>query len=122
MCREQGRPSQQECVHTTCFSTGSRSHVSVYFMSQMCFFFFFSFILYDFYSDDVVLDHVIKLFIVLYRALQHGDLGWMLCVSGLWCCSSYFLKLEAVRRARMREPWRRLLEPEVTAVLEWHML
>lgn len=51
--------------------------VSVYlpfFLSQMCFY------LYDFYSNDLVLDHVIKLFIVLYRALKHGDLGWMLCV------------------------------------------
>ena len=51
------------------------------------------FIFYDFYSsNDLVLDHVIKLFIVLYRALKHGDFGWMLCVSGLWC-SYYFLSL-----------------------------
>lgn len=38
------------------------------------------FIFYDFYySNDLVLDHVIKLFIVLYHALTHGDLGWMVC-------------------------------------------
>lgn len=74
--REQGRPLQQECVHTTRFSAGSgcRECISFlfFFLSQMCF--------YDFYSNDLVLDHVIKLFIVLYRALKHGDLGWMLCV------------------------------------------
>lgn len=47
------------------------------FLSQMCFYFY---IFYDLYSNDLVLDHVTKLFIVLYHALKHGDLGWMLCV------------------------------------------
>lgn len=38
--REQGRPLQQECVHTTCFSAGSWSHVSVYFFVWDVFLFF----------------------------------------------------------------------------------
>lgn len=87
--REQGRPLQQECVHTTCFSAGSWFYVSVYFLSQMCYY-FLDFFFYDFYSNDLVLDHVIKLFIVLYHAMKHGDLSWMLCV---WTVVLLFFKL-----------------------------
>lgn len=93
-----------ECVHTTCFSAGVWSHVSVYFVSsQMWFYFYFfnSFYLMIFFFCA---GHVIKLFIVLYHALKHGDLGWMLCVSGLWCSnyssSSFFLSLWGSQRGQ----------------------
>lgn len=74
---------------TTCFSAGSWFHVSVYFFVSDVFL-FFRFFFNDFYSNDLVLDHVIKLFIVLYHALKHGDLGWMLCV---WTVVLFFSKL-----------------------------
>lgn len=78
--KEQGQPLQR-CVST--------QHALVHVFSTCeCFLFFiiffclrcFYFLLLFFYSHDLVLDHVIKLFIVLYHALKHGDLGWMLCV------------------------------------------
>lgn len=64
------------------------SRECIFFLSQMRFYFLDFF--YDFYSNDLVLDHVIKLFIVLYHALKHGDLGWMLCV---WTVVLLFFKL-----------------------------
>lgn len=56
-------------------------HVSVFSFGLRC---------DDFYSNELVLDHVIKLFIVLYHAVKHGDLGWMLCV---WTVVFLFFKL-----------------------------
>lgn len=38
---EQGRPLQQECVHTTCFSAGLCE--CIFFLSQMCLYFTFFF-------------------------------------------------------------------------------
>ena len=64
----------RECVHTTGFSAGSCFHVTVYFVCLRCVFIFR--FLYYFYSNDLVLDHVIKLFFVLYRAVRHGAVGW----------------------------------------------
>jgi len=84
----------------------AKSHVRVYisFVSDV---FLLLDIVFVFYSDDLVLDHVIKLFIVLYHALKHGDLGWMLCV---WTVVLLFCKGSQKG------------QNERTAVLEWHAL
>lgn len=98
LCREQAWPSQQSMsmLHAL---VQVYSLMWVYiFLSQM----YFNFVWFLF--NDSVLDHVIKLFFVLYRALKHEDLGWMLCVSGLWCNNNYFLSYRGIRRAIMREP------------------
>lgn len=77
---------QQEFVHKAHFSAGSWSHVSVhFFVSDVFLVYFHFFMIFILVSSG----HVIKLFIVLYHAMKHGHLSWMLCVSGLWC--NYFL-------------------------------
>lgn len=107
--------------------------VFLLFLSQRRFFYFnFS----DINSDDLVLDHVTKLFIVLYRADAWAFWAgccvcvceWVscvcVCVSGLWCyydydySSNYFLSSWSSPKGQNE----RTSASEAAAVLEWHPL